>query len=601
MHEANGADAAPLNDFAIAAKATAELLDRLGGSAAQLTRQQLAAYPKRGFAAGWRVNVGIAGKPHSLDLLLTPGFPWQPPRVALVGAPPFLTWPHVEEDALLCLAPNTLETDADNPAGVVAVTLQSACDLVAHLEQDEFDAEFRDEFLTYWSWAAHEKCPVLFSLVNPAPPTRTVYLWRGTGSYVLGESAEQIEHWLTNRKGSKIPDFEAHPSPFLWLGVPLVPREFPNTGQDLLALAARAVGSDRGTLADILTDTPDRIVVALGFATPSGPALAGVVAAAPTRTAHGAREPLSRGFRPGKVPDGVLLARYFGEGKLLRGSVTRADAAWIHGRGHDPRFEHVGQASVAIIGCGSVGSPIAIALAQAGVGRLVLVDFDILTWANAGRHPLGASAVGQNKAKALAEKLRGEFPNSTIENFDADVDTMVRRHAATLVSCDLIASATGSWSGDGRLEVWRNEGQRMPIVYAWTEAHACAGHAVLVGQAGGCLRCGFGTTGVPKFQITEWSSGALRAEPACGALYQPYGPIELGFINSVAAELALDAILNEEQAPAHRVWVGASRRLRALGGNWTSVWTQDPQFRDEGDFCLTRPWPTSECSRCKKT
>lgn len=59
------------------------------------------------------------------------------------------------------------------------------------------------------------------------------------------------------------------------------------------------------------------------------------------------------------------------------------------------------------MGCGSLGSPVAIALAQAGVGRLTLIDYDHLKWANIGRHPLGAASVDDEKAKAVAESLSG--------------------------------------------------------------------------------------------------------------------------------------------------------------------------------------------------
>jgi molybdopterin/thiamine biosynthesis adenylyltransferase len=354
-------------------------------------------------------------------------------------------------------------------------------------------------------------------------------------------------------------------------------------------------------LADIACETPDKIVAMMGFPTANGPALAATVVAAPAPPKHGARDPLLKGFRAGTVPDEILMARYFGGAKLMRRPVERADAEWIHGRGQDPRSTTLRKATATVIGCGSVGAPIAIALAQAGIGRLVLVDFELLSWANVGRHPLGAAAVRRNKAKSLAQKLRLDFPHLVVEHYEVDVDTMVRKYPQALESSNLIVSATGSWAGDGRLEAWRVEtGHRDPVVYAWTEAHACAGHAVLVGRDGGCLRCGFDGTGLPNFQVTAWPNGSLRTEPACGAVYQPYGPVELGFINSLAAELALEALLGETIAPAHRIWVAPAGRLSRLGGTWTETWQRDPAFRNEGGFVLERKWPAEACPGCKE-
>jgi molybdopterin/thiamine biosynthesis adenylyltransferase len=599
MPDGSGAIDGSMSGLARAAGGVGDWLSALGGSAASLTQRDLERYPERSFVAGWRVEVEVNGGAHRLDLLLPPGFPWQPPRVALVDPPPFLTWPHVEVDALLCLAPNTLTIDPDDPAGVVAVTLQSARELIGHLLKDDFGPEFRDEFLTYWSFAAHKNGPSIASLVRAAPPTRAIHVWRGSNAYVLGESPEQLRAWLPNVFGGKADGYKIHEAPFLWIDTPLVPSEYPTTGHDLRALAARADGGSQ-LLANIARETPDKIVAMMGFQTANGPALAAAVVAAPVAPKHGARDPLLKGYRPGTVPEDILMARYFGGGKLMRRPVERADAEWVHGRGQDPRSAVLRQATVIVIGCGSVGAPIAIALAQAGIGSLVLVDFESLTWANVGRHPLGAAAVGRNKAKSLAQKLRSDFPHLTVQHHEVDVDTMVRKHADVLESSNLIVSATGSWAGDGRLETWRVEtDHRAPVVYAWTEAHACAGHAVRVGRDGGCLRCGFDRTGLPNFQVTAWPNGSLRTEPACGAIYQPYGPVELGFINSLAAELSLEAVLGETIAPAHRVWVAPAGRLSRLGGTWAETWQRDPAFRNEGGFVLERTWPAAACPGCK--
>jgi len=85
-----------------------------------------------------------------------------------------------------------------------------------------------------------------------------------------------------------------------------------------------------------------------------------------------------------------------------------------------------------------------------------------------------------------------------------------------------------------------------PILYAWTEPNACAGHAVLIFPGSPCLQCGFSVSGDCKLQVTDWpGEKKLQTEPARGAVFQPYGPIELLGTISVAASLALDALLEE--------------------------------------------------------
>lgn len=67
----------------------------------------------------------------------------------------------------------------------------------------------------------------------------------------------------------------------------------------------------------------------------------------------------------------------------------------------------LGRSSVAIFGLGGVGSYSAEALCRAGVGRLVLVDFDDICLTNVNRqiHAMDGN-VGRSKAETMAERLR---------------------------------------------------------------------------------------------------------------------------------------------------------------------------------------------------
>ncbi len=83
-----------------------------------------------------------------------------------------------------------------------------------------------------------------------------------------------------------------------------------------------------------------------------------------------------------------------------------------HGSALHKRFS---SAAVAICGLGGLGSNIAVALARAGVGKLLLIDFDRVDITNLHRQQYKAKQIGQRKTDALAENLTEIAPYVQIQ------------------------------------------------------------------------------------------------------------------------------------------------------------------------------------------
>ena len=142
---------------------------------------------------------------------------------------------------------------------------------------------------------------------------------------------------------------------------------------------------------------------------------------------------------------------------------------------------------------------------------MILVDYDCIDWPNVGRHILGATAVNQNKAMALAERLQPDYPHLKIECRATSVEELLQSDVDLFTSADLIISATGSWQAEHTLNKWHiGQGRVHPILYCWTEAHACAGHAVVILREGGCFQCHIGRTGTPDFKVVDWPEERRR-------------------------------------------------------------------------------------------
>ena len=75
-------------------------------------------------------------------------------------------------------------------------------------------------------------------------------------------------------------------------------------------------------------------------------------------------------------------------------------------------------ASVGIAGIGGLGSNASIALARAGIGRLVLVDFDKVDINNLDRQYYFLDQIGQLKVNAMKENIRRIDPKIKVEAYN---------------------------------------------------------------------------------------------------------------------------------------------------------------------------------------
>ena len=78
-----------------------------------------------------------------------------------------------------------------------------------------------------------------------------------------------------------------------------------------------------------------------------------------------------------------------------------------HGKELQKKFTN---STVAICGLGGLGSNIAVALARAGIGKLILIDFDKVDISNLHRQQYKAAQIGTYKTKALKQNLEEIAP-----------------------------------------------------------------------------------------------------------------------------------------------------------------------------------------------
>ena len=107
---------------------------------------------------------------------------------------------------------------------------------------------------------------------------------------------------------------------------------------------------------------------------------------------------------------------------------------------HDEKIQNIFEsATVAICGLGGLGSNIAFALARAGIGNLILIDFDSVDITNLHRQQYKVNQIGMNKTEALKENLSEIAPYATIETHSVRISE--DNAEALLKNADIICEA----------------------------------------------------------------------------------------------------------------------------------------------------------------
>ena len=566
----------------------------------RLLTADLEQYKERNVTHGWHIPSSDT-QPVALDIIVDGDFPYSVARVALPkkgpGGP--LEWPHVESDGVLCLFPDQATTPSRYPVDVTETVLNEALELVKNCQNGDIINDFQDEFLSYWNIETDKDAPLFISLITPNDPSRHVIVWHSKDMYVCANDRDTLDGWLTRLRGKK-PNNDSmfQKGVLVWLPQPMIPSEYPSTARDVNSVVKEHAPVALKLLQECVATKPKSLDVIFGAPTEHGICFAAVTLFRPSE------KEIMKGFRPGHIPRKVLINRYLGTNKIIRNKVYRADHNWVHGRDQDIHQNSLKESRVLVLGCGAIGGSVARLLAQSGINNLTLVDHQLFDWPNISRHILGASAFQKNKAIKLAETLRHDFPHLTgIKECQDKFDLSATGLINFLPSFDLIISATGEWKVDMLLnDLQRSQANMPPVVYAWLESRATAAHALMIPQSSdsACLCCGFKESGVLLLPVVSWPDNEpLLQEPACGAVFSPFGPVELTWAHALVSEIALGTLMQKVTSPTCHTWIGQLNTVEESGGCWNPQWCDLIGDPGQGGIVVRREWKRSpDCPVC---
>ncbi|WP_442596419.1 HesA/MoeB/ThiF family protein [Neobacillus sp. D3-1R] len=147
---------------------------------------------------------------------------------------------------------------------------------------------------------------------------------------------------------------------------------------------------------------------------------------------------MSRRFIKYRTSDGFVL----GEGFKNRG-VIREVQEGISSRTLGVLSTDIFSKKILVVGVGSVGSYIAEQLVRSGVGAMIIMDPDVVEYANLSRTVYMAYDVGKSKVNRLAKRLKRINPGLEVECWRRDIQTCSSEELVGIFSkCDVIVATT---------------------------------------------------------------------------------------------------------------------------------------------------------------
>lgn len=475
----------------------------------------------------WKFNINdYELKISSFQLRLPDDFPFKPAQIYLDSSL-FLELPHVEEDGLVCLGITFSEIDITNPLATIERTLISFKDYISKCyDRDWRQAEFQRERLSYWNRycsyvqnKSSHKMPLRiraniatsetisngnFTIVFPKKDSKEKGITVAVTNTNRDLPSEIISrhHWADGQivKGDAL---------FFKLDheIPWIPTSWPNTIPNFISLIKSISDNEFDILSWVQNGkntknkgTPKLVILYEEYA--------------------------SYGF--------WIVANF-----IYPAIVCRIDSVWTLTRNqNNPIFKRRQNSKIAILGCGSLGSPIAELLARAGIGKLCLIDDDTFESENCSRHILGINQIRRKKADAILKKIKSEIPDIAIISKVCTASEWIIAENE-YKEYDLIVDCTGECTVRTFLHDHRQKNnEKYPIVHVWMEPFSSATHVVAILENDSWKD---DNRSVEKINVFSWPNDGLKIKlPICGSGFHDYGSSDA----TQAAAFATERILS---------------------------------------------------------
>lgn len=266
--------------------------------------------------------------------------------------------------------------------------------------------------------------------------------------------------------------------------------------------------------------------------------------------------------------------------KILATMVTNCSQEYLYqrgGYGFDRRLE-----SATIVGCGSVGSELAVELSSMGTSQFLLIDNEDLSTDNIARHVCGYDFVGLNKAHAMKFFLQHANPNIKCEAFVNSAFQEVIQQVERINQTQCVFVAVGDIAIEAFILKLAEDGKiNCPLIIAWVEPRCYAGHLIYITKPKGALDALIDPATLTYRNTVIQENSFVKHVPGCSTGYIPYSGLDVKqFISRSLHELAILREYPQLQGNYHYIWVGEISEARRQ-----NIRISD-DYADVHDFCF---------------
>ncbi|WP_050699791.1 E2/UBC family protein [Dysgonomonas sp. BGC7] len=446
--------------------------------------------------------------------------------------------PHLDSDRSICIfEEDTLILDPDNPKGIILICLRRIKKIIQEGLEGSNSDDFRNEIKAYWVQQYSEEPEVkILSYLNLLSiyPTETCLIklnklephYRGF-SYILSDEAKVSSLFLEffRVKGYKLKEQEA-----LFLSDYKLEEQPPYSikNKDLQT----KISCESFPLFRKYINQSLPISKYIFFR--NGEHILGWV--------HTAFNTKRNGFRPGTLNNWKIFTNFQKNDYVNRIYVNTYNNDRIEKRTAgiiQPKLKFL------IAGLGSVGSNLIYFLNAVNYPDYKLIDEDILTIENIGRHLLGIDSINAPKTEGIKKYIKNTRPDQSVEIKTTKLETVLLHHIEFVNDNDYAFIAIGNQNIENYLLKLINTGEiTVPVFILWVEPYLLGGHCLYIHPENKITENCIFENYIYLFNVI--SSSEYRAnnpllsknEAGCQTSYSPYSQNDLVlFLSEIYKEI----------------------------------------------------------------